>query len=125
NGTTWGSTCIQATKMVEMKNTQPSIDAVNLWFYQYADDPNEVFEVTAGWKWPNGITFTSDEQDELDIIAGSVGTYCSESFANFVLGNLDVDDDAVWQKYLDDFKSYNVDRITEIRQGAYDRYLAR
>ena len=62
---------------------------------------------------------------ELDIIAGSIGTYCSENFASFVLGNLDVDDDAVWAKYLSDFETYNLSRITEIRQDCYDRYLAR
>jgi putative aldouronate transport system substrate-binding protein len=31
----------------------------------------------------------------------------------------------VWEKYLADFETYNLSRITEIRQACYDRYAAR
>ena len=35
-GATWGSSCIQATRLLYMKNAQVSIDANDIWFY-----PNE------------------------------------------------------------------------------------
>ena len=125
NGATWGSVCIQADNLLYLKNSQAAIEANNTWFYVWPDDVEKNLAVTGGWKWPNGTTFTTDEQDELDIIAGSIGTYCTENFANFVTGTLDVDDDAVWAKYLADFETYNLSRITEIRQACYDRYAAR
>ena len=125
NGATWGSVCIQADNLLYLKNSQAAIEANNTWFYVWPDDNEKNLAVTGGWKWPNGTTFTTDEQDELDMIAGSIGTYCTENFANFVTGTLDVDDDAVWAKYLADFETYNLSRITEIRQACYDRYAAR
>ena len=125
NGATWGSTCIQADNLLYLKNSKAAIEANNTWFYVWPDDVEKNLAVTGGWKWPNGTTFTTDEQDELDMIAGSIGTYCTENFANFVTGSLDVDDDAVWAKYLADFETYNLSRITEIRQACYDRYAAR
>lgn len=125
NGATWGALCIQADNLLYLKNSKAAIDANNTWFYVFPDDEEKNLAVTGGWKFPNGTTFTVDEQDELDIIAGSIKTYCQESFANFAVGNLDVNDDAVWAKYLADFETYNLSRITEIRQACYDRYLAR
>ena len=47
------------------------------------------------------------------------------SFGNFLTGALDIDDDAVWEKYIADYSNYNLDRIREIRQACYERYLAR
>ena len=125
NGATWGNTCIQATNLLYLKNSETAVKANDTWFYNYPDDEEKNLAVTGGWKWPNGTTFTTEEQDELDLIGGSIGTYCNESFANFVTGSLDIDDDAVWAKYLSDFETYNLSRITEIRQACYDRYLAR
>jgi putative aldouronate transport system substrate-binding protein len=120
NGATWSSACIQATNLLYQKNSQVAIDANDLWFYSVPT------EVTAGCKWPRGATFTVDESDELDMIAGNIGTYVGESFSNFVTGEKDVDDDAVWEEYLANLdNSYNLSKILEIRQACYDRYLAR
>lgn len=119
NGATWGAACIQATNLLYLKNSQTAIEANDTWFYTFPA------EVTSGWKWPYGTTFTVDETDELDLIAGGIGTYTTESFANFVTGAQDINDDAVWQSYKDGFANYNLDRILEIRQDCYDRYLAR
>jgi len=125
NGATWGSSCIQADNLLYLKNSKAAIEANNTWFYVFPEDNEKNLAVTGGWKWPVGTTFTLDEADELDLIAGSIGTYCTENFASFVTGTLDVDDDAVWAKYLADFETYNLSRITEIRQACYDRYAAR
>ena len=37
----------------------------------------------------------------------------------------DIDDDAVWEQYKNDLETYNLSEILEVRQAAYDRYLAR
>lgn len=117
-GATWSGCGIQATKLLYMKNSDVAIRANDIWFY-----PNE--DVTSSWTWPRGTTYTLEERDELDLISGALGTYTQESFANFLTGASDIDDDAVWEKYIADYANYNLDRITEIRQACYDRYLAR
>ena len=83
--------------------------------------------VTGGWKWPVGITFTTDESDKLDLLGGNsnLNTYVAENYAAFVTGSKDIADDAVWEAYLAGFNSLNLDKILEIRQGALDRYEAR
>lgn len=47
------------------------------------------------------------------------------SIASFLTGSQDIDDDAVWEQYKSDLESYNLSRVLEIRQAAYDRYLER
>lgn len=118
NGATWGNSCIQATKLLYEKNSAAAIEANDTWFYTHED-------VTSYWKWPMGATFTIEESDELDLIGSNIGTYTTESFANFLTGALDINDDAVWEQYLADYSNYKLDRILEIRQACYDRFLAR
>lgn len=124
NGATWGGSCIQATNLLYLKNSPAAIEANDTWFYQFEDEEQRL-AVTGGWKWPTGVTFTIDENDELDIIAGSIPTYVTENYAAFLTGAKDINDDAVWEKYLADFETYNLSRVLEIRQACYDRYLAR
>ena len=120
NGATWGGSCIQATKLLYLKNSQVAIDANDLWFYSVPA------EVSSGWKWPAGTTFTAAESDELALIAANLGTYSSENFANFVTGTSDINDDSVWESYLAAYETqYNAERVLEIRQACYDRYLER
>ncbi|MBR6498487.1 MAG: hypothetical protein IKT23_02220, partial [Clostridia bacterium] len=120
NGATWGSACIQATKLLYLKNSPVAVAANDTWFYSVPA------EVSSGWKWPNGTTFTVEENDELSLLnASNIGTYASESFAKFVNGDLDINDDTVWAEYLANYDTYNLPRILEIRQACYDRYLSR
>ena len=124
NGATWGSSCIQATNLLYLKNSQAAIDANDTWFYIY-DDEEANLAVTGGWKWPAGTTFTLEESDELSLIANGIGTYASEAFASFLTGSADIKDDAAWDAYVAGFANHNLDRVLEIRQGCLDRYLAR
>ncbi len=118
NGATWGASCIQATKLLYLKNSPAAIEANDIWYYNNED-------VTSAWKWPVGATFTIEESDELDLIGSNIGTYTTESFANFLTGSIDINDDAAWDKYIADYSNYQLDRILEIRQACYDRYIAR
>ena len=119
-GVSGGASCIQATRFLYLKNEQVAIDANNVWFYSVP------VEVSSGWKWPIGATFTAEESDELALIATNLSTYSSESFANFVTGVKDINDDDVWESYLAAYEDqYQVERVLEIRQACYDRYLER
>ena len=59
------------------------------------------------------------------LIAGGISTYASENFSSFLTGNIDINDDAAWNTYLEGFNTHNLPRVLEIRQDCYDRYLAR
>lgn len=124
-GATWGGPAIQATQLLVEKNSAAAIEANNTWFYNYEDEEKN-YAVTAGWRWPSGISFTTDESDQLDMMnSSSLNTYVSESFTAFVTGTKDVNDDATWNAYLADLETNNLSKILEIRQAAYERYLAR
>ena len=98
NGLTWGAPGIQATNLLYLKNSEAAIEANNTWFYVYPDDEEKNRAVTSGWKWPIGVTFTTAEADELDEIAQNIPTFVEESFAEFLTGSKDINDDAVWEK---------------------------
>lgn len=133
NGATWGGCFIQATNLLHLKNSPVSIAANDAWFYVYGKEAVQAdaalkqknTNVTGGWKWPNGITFTTAESDELDMIAQNIPIYVTESYAAFLTGGKDINDDAVWEDYLKGFETYKLSRVLELRQAAYDRYVAR
>ena len=129
NGTTWSGSCIQATNLLYLKNSQASIDADDAWFYlgmgRDTTDMDRVLEVTSSHKWPNGVTFTTEESDELDLYTANLATYVTEQCTSFLVGNKDVSDDTEWNNYLNGLNQYHLDRVLEIRQNCLDRYLAR
>lgn len=125
NGTTWNGPAIQATNLLYLKNSKTACDANDTWFYVWPDDAEKNMAVTGGWKWPVGVTFTIEEADELDEISQNIPIYVSESYAAFLNGSKDVNDDAVWNQYLEDLETYNLSRVIEIRQACYDRYKNR
>ena len=115
---------IFSNKCRQQKNSQTAIEANDTWYYIY-DDEEKNREVTSGWRYPVGVSFTTEESDRLDEIAQNIPTYVSENFASFLNGSKDIDDDAVWEAYKNDLETYNLSEILEIRQAAYDRYLER
>ena len=71
------------------------------------------------------MTFTTEEADELDLYTANLGTYIVEQCTNFLVGNTDANDDAAWNNYLNGLNQYHADRVVELRQNCYDRYLSR
>ena len=125
NGLTWGAPGIQATNLLYLKNSEAAIEANNTWYYVYPDDEEKNLAVTSGWKWPIGVTFTTEEADELDEIAQNIPTCVEEKSAEFITGSKDIKDDAVGEQYLADLETYHLSRVLEIRQACYDRYVER
>ena len=85
----------------------------------------KTLDVTGRWRFPSSITYTTEESDELDLIAANLGSFVEQSYAEFLNGTKDINDDSVWQTYLSGLETYNLSRILEIRQAAYDRYASR
>ena len=59
-------------------------------------------------------SITADEYAEISEIGGVLWTYVNESMAKFYQGELDVNDDEVWNKYVEQCKTYGTERLCEI-----------
>ena len=68
--------------------------------------------------------FTDEEYNELGNLEYTLMDYYKEMQPKFIMGDLDVYDDAVWQKYLDDAEKMNASRMREIQQAGYERSMA-
>lgn len=67
------------------------------------------------------LTYTEAEQDERQMIATNVSGLVSETEMDFITGTLDINNDAVWEKYKADVKELGSDKLVEMAQTAYDR----
>lgn len=75
------------------------------------------------WRFPD-VSLTAEEQENYAAAAADVDTYLDETLIKFVIGDLDVDDDAVWQEYLDTMDSLGSGTMIEIYEAALERYQA-
>lgn len=64
---------------------------------------------------------TSEESVEAAGIYSDILTYVSTSVLQFINGDLDVDDDSVWDNYVSTIEGMNLAGLSEIVQTAYDR----
>ena len=64
---------------------------------------------------------TSEESVDAAAIYSDIITYVGTCALQFINGDLDINDDAVWDKYVSDIENMNIDGLTEIVQTAYDR----
>lgn len=69
------------------------------------------------------VSLTAEEQEEYAAASADVDTYLDETLIKFVIGELDVDNDAVWAEYISSLESLGVDTMIEIYEAAYERYL--
>lgn len=69
------------------------------------------------------LNFTPEESAELTSILNNVQTYVDEMTAKFIMGLVDVNQ--FDSTYLETLKSFNIERLLEIYQTAYERYLNR
>ncbi len=58
-----------------------------------------------------GEKLSTDQAQEQSMVMTNTGTYTAQVLPQFVKGELDIDDDAQWQEYVDTVKSYGVDTI--------------
>ena len=79
-----------------------------------------------GWeKTKTVLGWSTEEQMLIDTYhQGWVDTK-SQYLAKFMLGDLDIDDDAAWDVYKEVLKAYNVDQLIAAYDAAYQRFLAK
>lgn len=115
-GSTWSGNCIQATRMLYLKNSPAAIEMNNVWFYQHDG------KSAGAGKLPVGITMTAEESDELANYEASISTYVQEMAAKFITGEAGEGD---WESYTSTLETMGLSKACALRQAAFDRYLAR
>lgn len=78
---------------------------------QYRDDSLAV----------TGMIYNEEEQEVITDYYSELINYMKESWASFVTGAMDVDDDAVWNQYLQTLENMNVQGVIDATQSCYDR----
>ena len=68
------------------------------------------------------LRMTEAEQDRTRIPRNEITSYIEQSYAEFVTGQLNVDDDAVWKAFIDRIYSLGANEVTAALQGSYDRW---
>ena len=68
------------------------------------------------------ITFTSEESAEVAEIMNNISTYVDEKTVRYIMG---LEDLSTFDTYINEMKNFKLDRMMEIYQSAYDRYMKR
>ena len=68
------------------------------------------------------VSYTTEEIEERSPIYKDLTTYLQQAKAQFITGELDVDQD--WDTYVNTVEQMNASRLLEIEQAAYDRFTA-
>lgn len=71
--------------------------------------------------WPSAVKLSDEESAEAASILSDLNTYYVENYAAFVDGSKPM---SSWDSYLKNLNSFGYQRLREIYQAAYDRYLA-
>lgn len=64
---------------------------------------------------------TTEEEEATESVRTNINTYLGECEKNFLTGTLDINDDAVWQEFLDTLDEMGMDTYQKYVQDAYDR----
>lgn len=112
----WGCG-IQALGMAQQKSGPDVVAACDTWVS--ALDGNEQ---AGSYEYPSAVTMTPDERTESSSIYNMLDTYIEEMALKFITGEEPLDN---YDSFIATLNSMGADRLLEIRQTAYDRYLAR
>lgn len=103
---------IQAKEYVEQYyTTQEQKDALVVWGNSEAEKYN----------LPK-IIFTPEESSEVANILNNITTYVDEKTVRYIIG---LEDLSTFDSYIEELKNFGLDRMLELYQGAYERYLKR
>lgn len=72
---------------------------------------------------PSGVSLNAEESSSNALIMTDIETHIEESVLRFITGDKDINDDSVWQEYVDTCYALGLDDAKAIQVGAYERYL--
>ena len=68
------------------------------------------------------ITHTTEESSIVSQKYSEIDTYCREMITKFILGTENLEN---WDKFIEAIKKLGAEEVLQLKQVAYDRYLAR
>ncbi len=71
--------------------------------------------------YPQGARLNDSEKDEISKVSGDLMTFIAENYMLFVTKSRSMTE---WDSYINELKSIGMDRVQEIYQTAYDRYMS-
>ena len=94
--------------------------------FEFGERELSCFEAWSTNKNTNNILssdtiLTSEESTDASAIYSDIITYVGTSALQFINGDMDVNDDTVWNDYVANIEGMNIGGLTEIIQTAYDR----
>lgn len=112
-GTQWTCIGVQALNMVRQKNAKESIAAVDTWIAN-TDYQNYLY--------PAGVSMTTEEANEYSTVFNALNTYVSEMSLKYLVGEEALDG---YDQFVKKLQDMGLERIIDIKQTAYDRFLKR
>ena len=71
--------------------------------------------------YPSSVKYTDEERDERGRLGGDIESYLSENYLAFVDGSKPLSE---WDAYVEQLHEIGIDKVLEIYQAAYDRFMA-
>ena len=71
--------------------------------------------------WPLTVKFTGEEADELSLLETDLKAYCDQMISKFIIGEISIEGE--FDNYVKECERRSLNRILEIRQDAYNRYI--
>lgn len=108
-------------------NIIPFYNAQDALLYTFEGREVESMEVWTSMGYDKKLptlSYTVDESTEYAGISTEISTYVNQEFLKFVVGEAELNQ-ANWDAFVAQVESMQLDRMLEIQQAAYDRYLKR
>ena len=71
---------------------------------------------------PASLTLTTEESESIGTEAAAIDANVKEMLSKFILGQESLDN---WDSFVANLNSMGLEHVLEVRQAAYDRFLAR
>ena len=68
------------------------------------------------------VSHTTEESEELALITTAVNTYVEEECTKFITGKRSLDE---FDDFVEELKNMQIEKAIEIKQEAYNRFMAR
>lgn len=107
--------CLMYQARETVDYTENALNAANVW--SSCDDLNA--DVTR--EYPDAISLDENASSEYNAIMIDIATTVSEYIARFVTGEYNMEGD--WDVFIGRLEGIGIDRCTELKQVAYDRYI--
>jgi putative aldouronate transport system substrate-binding protein len=89
-------------------------------FHEYWDDP-QYYKYDASMQWPSAVTFTVEEQININQYAADMATFLMEQYVLFLDGSKPMTE---WDSYLAGLDKLGWNSALLIYQNAYDRFIS-